>query len=154
MKKLFKRPSPATVIAFIALCVALGGGAYAATAKKVEYKGLSKDARLKVLGVGTTNAQTGDTPCDPTSSSTFTKCTSVDVDGSTGFPRKYLLIADGTANGGNGVCHLEVDNQRSTARRPTCAATRVRTRSASTSSPRLRGASTASPWPAPRRPAT
>jgi hypothetical protein len=109
MKKLLKRPSPATVIAFIALCVALGGGAYAATAKKVEYKGLSKDARLKVLGVGKTNAQTGTTPCDPASASTFTKCTSVDVDGSTGFPRKYLLVADGTANGGNGVCHLEVD---------------------------------------------
>ncbi|HEX3293220.1 MAG TPA: hypothetical protein VHR38_05735 [Solirubrobacterales bacterium] len=109
MKKLFKRPSPATVIAFVALCVALGGGAYAATAKKVEYKGLSKDARLKVLGVGSTNAQTGTTPCDPASASTFTKCTSVDVNGSTGFPRKYLLIADGTANGGNGVCHLEVD---------------------------------------------
>ena len=112
MKKLLKRPSPATVIAFIALCVALGGGAYAATSKKVEYKGLSKDARLKVLGVGSTNAQTGTTPCDPTSS-TFTKCTSVDVDGSTGFPRKYLLIADGTIDGGgstaNGICHLEVD---------------------------------------------
>jgi hypothetical protein len=110
MRKLFKRPSPATVIAFIALCVALGGGAYAASSKKVEYKGLSKDARLKVLGVAKTNAQTGTTPCDPANSTTFTKCTSVDVDGSTGFPRKYLLVADGTANGGNGVCHLEVDN--------------------------------------------
>lgn len=110
MKKLFKRPSPATVIAFIALCVALGGGAYAASKKKVEYKGLSKDARLKVLGLSSTNAQTGTTPCDPASASQFTKCTSVDVDGSTGFPRKYLLIADGTANGGNGVCHLEIDN--------------------------------------------
>jgi hypothetical protein len=113
MRKLFKRrPSPAAVIAFIALCVALGGGAYAATSKKVEYKGLSKDARLKVLGVSQTNAQTGTTPCDPTSS-TFTKCTSVNVDGSTGFPRKYLLVADGTIDGGaataNGICHLEVD---------------------------------------------
>jgi hypothetical protein len=111
MRKLFsRRPSAGIVIAFIALCVALGGGAYAATSKKVEYKGLSKDARLKVLGVAKTNAQTGTTPCDPTNSTTFTKCTSVDVDGSTGFPRKYLLVADGTANGGNGVCHLEVDN--------------------------------------------
>jgi hypothetical protein len=110
MKKLFKRPSPGTVIAFIALCVALGGGAYAASSKKVEYKGLSKEARLKVLGVSSTNAQTGTTPCDPSNSTTFTKCTSVDVNGSTAFPRKYLLVADGTANGGNGVCHLEVDN--------------------------------------------
>jgi hypothetical protein len=115
MRKLFtRRPSAGTVIAFIALCVALGGGAYAATkAKKVEYKGLSKDARLKVLGVSKTNAQTGTTPCDPASSSTFTKCTSVDVDGSTGFPRKYLLVADFNVDGGgseaSGVCHLDVD---------------------------------------------
>ncbi len=116
MRKLFKRrPSAGAVIGFVALCVALGGGAYAATSKKVEYKGLSKDARLKVLGVSQTNAQTGTTPCDPTSSTTFTKCTSVSVDGSTGFPRKYLLTFDGTFDGGgtnpaNGVCHLEVDN--------------------------------------------
>ena len=48
-KLLSRRPSAGDVIAFIALCVALGGGAYAATSKKVEYKGLSKDARLKVL---------------------------------------------------------------------------------------------------------
>ena len=114
MKKLFsRRPSAGTVIAFVALCVALGGGAYAATSKKVEYKGLSKDARLKVLGVGTTNAQTGTTPCDPNNSTTFTKCTSVSVNGSTGFPRKYLLVADGNIDGGgvtaSGVCHLDVD---------------------------------------------
>jgi hypothetical protein len=114
MRKLLKhRPSAGTVIAFIALCVALGGGAYAATkGKKVEYKGLSKDARLKVLGVSSTNAQTGTTPCDPKTSTTeFTKCTSVDVNGSGAFPRKYLLIADGTIDGGgataDGVCHLE-----------------------------------------------
>jgi hypothetical protein len=114
MRKLFKhRPSPGAVIAFVALCVALGGGAYAATSKKVEYKGLSKDARLKVLGVSSTNAQTGTTPCDPTSSA-FTKCTTVNVDGSTGFPRRYLVVFDGTVDGGgstaNGICHLEVDN--------------------------------------------
>jgi hypothetical protein len=115
MRKLFKRrPSAGAVIGFVALCVALGGGAYAATSKKVEYKGLSKDARLKVLGVSKTNAQTGTTPCDPASATTFTKCTSVSVDGSTGFPRKYLLTFDGTFDGGgslaSGVCHLEVDN--------------------------------------------
>ena len=116
MKKVFsRRPSAGAVIGFIALCVALGGGAYAASkGKKVEYKGLSKDARLKVLPVGKTNAQTGTTPCDPSSSTTFTKCTSVSVDGSTGFPRKYLLTFDGTFDGGGsparGVCHLEVDN--------------------------------------------
>jgi hypothetical protein len=116
MKKLLsRRPSAGAVIGFIALCVALGGGAYAATSKKVEYKGLSKDARLKVLGVASTNAQTGTTPCDPASSSTFTKCTSVDVDGSTGFPRKYFVVANGNVDGGGaaakGVCHLEIDGQ-------------------------------------------
>jgi hypothetical protein len=114
MKKLFnRRPSAGLVVGFIALCVALGGGAYAATSKKVEYKGLSKDARLKVLGVAATNAQTGTTPCDPSNSTTFTKCTSVDVNGSTGFPRKYLLTFDGTFDGGGaaaaGICHLETD---------------------------------------------
>jgi hypothetical protein len=113
MRKLFsRRPSAGAVIGFIALCVALGGGAYAATSKKVEYKGLSKDARLKTLGVAKTNAQTGTTPCDPTST-TFLKCTSVDVDGSTGFPRKYLVVVDGTIDGGgvtaNGICHIEID---------------------------------------------
>jgi hypothetical protein len=115
MKKLLKhRPSAGAVIGFIALCVALGGGAYAAKSKKkIEYKGLSKDARLKTLGVASTNAQTGTTPCNPDSTSTFTKCTSVDVNGSTGFPRRYLVIADGTIDGNAaeamGICHLEVD---------------------------------------------
>jgi hypothetical protein len=114
MKKLFgRRPSAGVVIGFIALCVALGGGAYAASKKKVEYKGLSKDARLKVLGVSSTNAQTGTTPCDPTTSETFTKCTSVDVNGSTGFPRRYLLVVDGNVDGGgstaSGICHLETE---------------------------------------------
>jgi hypothetical protein len=114
MKKLLsRRPSAGAVIGFVALCVALGGGAYAATKKKVEYKGLSKDARLKVLGVSSTNAQTGTTPCDPNSPSTHTKCTEVGVNGSTGFPRRYLLIADGAVDGNgstaSGVCRLEVD---------------------------------------------
>jgi hypothetical protein len=114
MKKLLgRRPSAGAVIGFIALCVALGGGAYAAS-KKVEYKGLSKDARLKVLGVSSTNAQTGTTPCDPTTAETFTKCTSVDVNGSTAFPRRYLVVFYGTIDGGGaeaaGVCHLELDN--------------------------------------------
>ncbi|HEY6636779.1 MAG TPA: hypothetical protein VIZ61_03760 [Solirubrobacterales bacterium] len=115
MRKLFKhRPSAGAVIGFVALCVALGGGAYAATkGKKVEYKGLSKDARLKVLGVSSTNAQTGTTPCDPNSPTTFTKCTSVDVNGSTAFPRKYMLVFDGVIDGSaaeaKGQCRLEVD---------------------------------------------
>jgi hypothetical protein len=114
MRKLFThRPSAGAVIGFVALCVALGGGAYAATHKKIEYKGLSKDARLKVLGVSSTNAQTGTTPCDPTSSATFTKCTTVSVNGSTGFPRRYLIVFDGTLDGGgsaaSGVCHVEND---------------------------------------------
>ena len=101
MRKLFsRRPTAGTVIAFIALCVALGGGAYAATKKKVEYKGLSKDARLKVLGVSSTNANTSTTPCDPTSSTEYKDCTSVQVNGSTGFPRRYFVVFDGVLNGG------------------------------------------------------
>ena len=118
MKKLFsRRPSAGAVIGFIALCVALGGGAYAATSKKVEYKGLSKDARLKVLPVSATNAggsDSGGTDCDPNSSSTFTKCTSVSLQTSTGFPRKILLIFDGTVKAASGTatgeCRLQVDN--------------------------------------------
>jgi hypothetical protein len=119
MSKLFKRrPSTGTVIAFVALCVALGGGAYAATSKKVEYKGLSKDARLKVLPVSATNAggsDSGGTDCDPNSSTTFTKCTSVSLETSTGFPRKILLIFDGTFKAASGTatgeCRLQVDDQ-------------------------------------------
>jgi hypothetical protein len=118
MKKLFsRRPSAGTLIAFIALCVALGGGAYAATKKKVEYKGLSKDARLKVLGVSSTNANTSTTACDPTSAGTYTDCTQVTVNGSSAFPRKYFVVFDGVFNSGAtpaapaaGECRLEVDN--------------------------------------------
>jgi hypothetical protein len=115
MKKLLsRRPSAGAVIGFIALCVALGGGAYAATKKKVEYKGLSKDARLKVLGVSSTNANTSTTPCDPTSASEYKDCTSVNVNGSTGFPRSYYVVFDGVFNGGGsaatGECRLELDN--------------------------------------------
>jgi hypothetical protein len=120
MKKLFRRrPSAGTLIAFVALCVALGGGAYAATTKKIEYKGLSKDARLKTLGVSSTNANTSTTPCDPSSATTFTTCTSVSVIGSTAFPRKYLVVFDGVFDSGAtppaptnaaGECRLELDN--------------------------------------------
>src|SRR5262245_3168898 len=110
MKKLFsRRPSAGTVIAFIALCVALGGGAYAATNKKVEYKGLSKDARLKVLPVSATNAGT---KCEPTA--TLTKCTSVTLKMSSAFPRRVMLVFDGTFSGiggaAQGDCLLQVDN--------------------------------------------
>src|SRR5215204_4240675 len=88
MKKLFsRRPSAGLVVGFIALCVALGGGAYAATSKKIEYKGLSKDARLKVLPVAATNAGTN---CDPTA--TLTKCSSVDLTVSSAFPRRTMLV--------------------------------------------------------------
>jgi hypothetical protein len=122
MKKLLKRrPSAGTLIAFLALCVALGGGAYAATSHKVEYKGLTKDARLKVLPVSATNAggsDSGGTDCDPNSSSTFTQCTSVSLETSTAFPRKILLIFDGTfkAVGGasTGECQLQIDSSKVT----------------------------------------
>ena len=65
MRKLYKRrPSAGVIIGVLALVLALGGGAYAAKKAKVTYKGLDKDARLKVLPVSKTNANTGSTPCD------------------------------------------------------------------------------------------
>ena len=72
MSRIFKkgRPSPAMIVGVIALIAALGGGAYAATAKKVTYKGLDKDARLKVLPFS--KGQAGTTTCDPTAAGTFT----------------------------------------------------------------------------------
>lgn len=114
MRKLFKRrPSAGVVIGFIALCVALGGGAYAATSKKIEYKGLSKDARLKVLPVSGTNAGTD---CDPNSTSTYTTCTSVDLSVSSAFPRRVALVFNGTFNSvgaakARGECRLQLDGQ-------------------------------------------
>lgn len=114
MRKLFnRRPSAGAIIGLLALVLALGGGAYAATAKKkVPYKGLDKDARLKVLPISATNA--GTAPCDPTSATTFTDCTSVSTTVSTAFPRRVMLTFDGTFNGvaagAQGDCRLEADN--------------------------------------------
>ncbi len=112
MSKLFsKRPSPALIVAMVALFAALGGGAYAASQKKVEYKGLSKDARLKVLPFSKT--ATG-TDCNPTAAGTYTDCATVSVDGSTGFPRRYYVSFDGNFEGvgaaSRGDCRLEADN--------------------------------------------
>jgi hypothetical protein len=111
-----RRPSAGVIIGFLALAVALGGGAYAAKKKtktKVEYKGLSKEARLKVLPVGGTNA--GTAACDPQSNTTFTDCTSVTTKQSAAFPRRNLIVFDGifsgaTATSARGDCRLEVDN--------------------------------------------
>jgi hypothetical protein len=93
--------------------VALGGGAYAATSKKVEYKGLSKDARLKVLPVSSTNAGTD---CDPNSTTDYKICTSVDTNVSTAFPRRIALVFNGTFNSvgaakARGECRLQLDGQ-------------------------------------------
>jgi hypothetical protein len=120
-KLLAHRPSAGTVIAFIALCVALGGGAYAAKkGKKIEYKGLSKDARLKVLPVNATNAGT---TCDPNSKTTYTTCTQVGIKTSTAFPRRVALTFDGVFNSAQttpppatpviarGECRLQLDGQ-------------------------------------------
>jgi hypothetical protein len=111
-KLLSRRPSAGTIIAFVALCVALGGGAYAATKKKIEYKGLSKDARLKVLPVSATNAGTN---CDPTSSTEYKTCTTVSLKTSSAFKRRVALVFDGTFNaataGARGECRLQLDGQ-------------------------------------------
>lgn len=115
MKKLFKRrPSAGVIIGVLALVLALGGGAYAAKKAKVTYKGLDKDARLKVLPVSATNA--GTAQCDPTGpASTFTDCTSVSTSVSTAFPRRMMLTFDGIFDGVGGAsagdCRLEADNQ-------------------------------------------
>lgn len=110
MRKLFaKRPSPAMIIAMVALIAAVGGTAYAA--KKITYKTLDKDARLKALPVSKTATGTN---CDPLNAGTYVDCATVSVDGSTGFPRKYYISFDGNFEGIGGVargdCRLEADN--------------------------------------------
>lgn len=113
MRKLFtRRPSAGVIVGFLALCLALGGGAYAAKkAKKVPYKGLDKDARLKVLPISATNAGTN---VDPNSATNFTDLTSVTTTVSTAFPRRVALTFDGIFDGvgavSRGDCRLEADN--------------------------------------------
>ncbi len=111
MRKLFKkRPSPAMIVGMVALIAALGGTAYAA--KKITYKGLDKDARLKVLPFS--KSQTGSNQCDPNAAGTYVDCLTLSVNGSTGFPRKYYISFDGTFDGVGGAargdCRLEADN--------------------------------------------
>jgi hypothetical protein len=113
MRKLFhRRPSAGVIIGFLALAVALGGGAYAAKSKKITYKGLDKEARLKVLPISATNA--GSSQCDPNAAATFTDCTSVSTNVSTAFPRRVALTFDGIFDGvgavSRGECRLEADN--------------------------------------------
>jgi len=110
MRKLFsKRPSPAMIVAMIALVAVAGGTAYAAS--KVTYKGLDKDARLKVLPFSKTASGIN---CDPNAPGTYVDCATVNVDGSTGFPRKYYISFDGNYEGiggaARGDCRLEADN--------------------------------------------
>ena len=117
MRKLIKRrPSAGVIIGMLALVVALGGGAYAAKkVTKVTYKGLDKDARLKVLPISATNAGTS---CDPQNANTFVDCTSVSTKVSTAFPRRVALTFDGVFDNGVGAppaiargdCRLEADN--------------------------------------------
>jgi hypothetical protein len=107
------------IIGFLALAVALGGGAYAAKSKKVVYKGLDKDARLKVLPISATNAGTNS---DPNAPGTFTDLTSVSTNVSTAFPRRVALTFDGIFDAAQttppatpipaarGECRLEADN--------------------------------------------
>ncbi|MGH2956101.1 MAG: hypothetical protein ACRDL6_03810 [Solirubrobacterales bacterium] len=119
-----RRPSAGVVIGLLALSVALGGAAVAQNqpqqptkkkkkkGKKVPYKGLDKEARLKVLPVSATNAGT---TADPNSASTFTDLTSVTTKVSTAFPRRVHLVFDGTfatgtATAARGDCRLEADN--------------------------------------------
>ena len=97
------------IVAMVALIAAVGGTAYAA--KKITYKGLDKEARLKVLPFSKTATGTN---CNPTAAGTYVDCATVNVDGSTGFPRKYYIAFTGTFDGVGGVsrgdCRLEADN--------------------------------------------
>lgn len=108
MSKLFaKRPSPSMIVAMVALIAAVGGTAYAATA--ITYKGLDKDARNKVLPIGKAKTTS---ECDPTTT-TYLDCGSVTLKQSEEFPRKSMIVADGTfstsAGTARGECRLEVD---------------------------------------------
>jgi hypothetical protein len=124
MRKLIPkhRPSAGVIIGFLALAVALGGGAIAAKkkTKKVPYKGLDKEARLKVLPISATNAGNN---ADPNAAGTFTDLTQVSTNVSTAFPRRVALNFDGIFNAAEvtppvtpipnarGECRLEADNQ-------------------------------------------
>jgi hypothetical protein len=108
MSKLFKRrPSPAMIVATVALIAAAGGTAYAA--KAITYKNLDKDARNKVLPVSKARTTS---ECDPTTT-TYVDCGTVTIKQSQQFPRRTLIVADGTfstdGNGARGECRLEVD---------------------------------------------
>ena len=110
MSKLkLRRPTPAMIVAMVALIAAVGGTAYAAA--KITYKGLDKEARLKVLPFSKTATGTN---CNPTAAGTYVDCATVNVDGSTGFPRKYYISFDGNFEGiggdARGDCRLEADN--------------------------------------------
>jgi hypothetical protein len=124
MKKLLsRRPSAGLIVGFLALCVAIGGGAYAAkNSRKVPYKGLDKDARLKVLPISATNAGTN---CDPNTKTAYTTCTSVSLKTSSAFPRRTALTFNGVFNSAQptplpppadrkqarGECRLQLDGQ-------------------------------------------
>ena len=44
-------------------------------------------------------SQTGASTCNPTAAGTYVDCLTLNVDGSTGFPRKYYIAFDGTFDG-------------------------------------------------------
>jgi hypothetical protein len=107
MRKLFsKRPSPAMVVAMIALIAAAGGTAYAAA---ITYKNLDKDARNKVLPIGKAKTTS---ECDPIDTN-YVDCGSVTLKQSEQFPRKTMIVVDGTfstnATSSRGECRIEVD---------------------------------------------
>lgn len=108
MRKVFKRPSPAMIVAMVALFAAVGGSAYAA--KAITYKTLDKDARNKVLPVSKAKTTT---ECDPTNT-TYVDCGTVNIKQSEQFPRRTMIVVDGTfstnGNASRGECRLELDN--------------------------------------------
>jgi hypothetical protein len=109
--KFRKRPSAGVVIGVIALVLALGGTAIAGS--KIHFGDLGKDTKQKVLPYGATTAIT--TPCDPTDAATFKECATATLSVSKAYPRRAMVVVDGTFTtgpaGGRGTCRLQVDGQ-------------------------------------------
>lgn len=112
MRRMLKRrPTPGVVIGVIALVAALGGTAIAGT--KIQFGSLSKETKQKVLPYGASATQA--TTCDPTGT-TFKDCVSAKLNVSKSFPRRAMIVADGTFTTGAvaaaGTCRLTVDGQQ------------------------------------------
>jgi hypothetical protein len=112
MRRILKRrPSAGVVIGVIALVAALAGTAVAGT--KIHFSSLAKDTKQKVLPYGSSTSATN---CDPVNL-TFVTCTQANLNVSKNFPRRAMLVANGTFTTGPaaaaaGTCRLTMDGQQ------------------------------------------